>query len=423
MNLGRYTTLVFAALILCMIAAPVQAYQDNSDYRGRDFSQRQADNGEFIYRCATDESGPKRILSPDVQAQIDRWLAEGTVVAGGVIPVHVHVIYTSREGNISDADIAAQIQVLNDNYSGRDYSGNPVSGAANTGYSFTLASVDRTNNSKWFKMTPGSRAETQAKSALSINPGSSLNLFTCKPGQNLLGWSVFPWMAQAGTNQDGVVIHYGSFPNGYLSPYNLGGTSTHEIGHYLGLYHTFQGGCDTGTCDTSGDLVCDTPAENTATSGCPEGKDTCPATGLDPIHNYMDYSTDACYTNFTTGQDTRMNQQVLAYTTRSWIGATRHLNAGGSIATAPTAAKTGFRVSPNPFNPRTKIEFSTVRDGHVSVRVYDVQGRLISTLVDRELPSGTHSFTFDGDRLASGIYWLRLEADGQQSVKTISLLK
>src|SRR5512138_3405547 len=106
-------------------------------------------------------------------------------------------------------------------------------------------------------MTPGSGAETQAKNALAYQPATTLNIYTCKPGQNLLGWSVFRWSSQAGTNQDGVVIHYGSLPNGYLSPYNLGGTATHEVGHYLGLYHTFQGGCDTGTCSNSGDLVCD----------------------------------------------------------------------------------------------------------------------------------------------------------------------
>jgi hypothetical protein len=413
MNKLKFAVLALAALVFAVpaLARPIEPWA-NAD------NERKSDVGETVYRCGTDERGPKTQID---QAQIDRLIQEGRFQAGGQIPVYFHVITSGSSGNVPESQLDQQIVVLNRNYAGKDYNGNTVSGAANTGYTFFKAGSDRTNSRKWWRMTPGSNAEFQAKNALAINPGGALNIYLCSPGQNLLGWAVFPWTSQAGTNQDGVVIHYASLPGGTLSPYNLGGTASHEVGHYLGLYHTFQGGCDTGSCSTTGDLVCDTPAEATATSGCPSGKDTCPATGLDPIHNYMDYSTDICYTNFTPGQDTRMNGAVNTY--RSWIGNVRVAN-GATTSQNAGASISSFRAVPNPFNPRTKIEFGLRTGTQVSVRVYDIQGRLVATLVNRELPAGNHSVDFDGEKLASGVYMMVLHVKGEAPVvRRMSLLK
>jgi len=384
---------------------------------------RHAGNGEAVYRCATEEHGQKARFD-ESSGQANLGLG---ITAGGRIPVYFHVIYLNSEGNVPESELDAQIQVMNYNYAGLDYSGSPVSGAANTGYSFYKAGVTRTNSRKWFRMTPGTRAEVQAKSSLAINPAGALNIYICKPGQNLLGWSVFPWSSQAGTKQDGIVIHYGSLPGAYLAPYNLGGSATHEAGHYLGLYHTFEGGCGTGSCSTSGDLVCDTPDQATPSSGCPEGKDTCPSPGTDPIHNYMDYSTDVCYTNFTPGQDARMNAAVARY--RAWIGSVRIANGAGLSGTQETAAaredgRITLRAEPNPFNPRTKLEFEIPNAAHVSLRVFDTRGRLVRTVVDASLAEGTHAFDFDGERLSSGIYFMELRVAGESPVvRRLSLLK
>jgi hypothetical protein len=127
-----------------------------------------------------------------------------------------------------------------------------------------------------------------------------------------LGWAYLPNIVNQGNAYlDGIVIDWESLRGAsetYAGRYDQGETATHEVGHWLNLEHTFYGGCN-----AHGDFVADTPPERTPTSGCPAGKDTCPEPGLDPIHNYMDYSYDQCYTEFTAGQTLRMQDAWLFY--------------------------------------------------------------------------------------------------------------
>ena len=416
-----------AAILVLAAGAPASAE------RGRPFTldgvtfESQAAFIESGGRCGTVARGrPAPAPAPD---QIRRWIADKRIAAGGVIPVAFHVISGPRgEGNVPEEWLDAQIVALNRAYAGLDYAGNPVAGAANTGYTFTKASVTRTHNNGWFRMTPGSRAEFVAKTTLNVYPPATLNLYTCKPGRLLLGWATFPWELAGNQNMDGVVIHYASLPGGPLAPYDLGGTAIHEIGHWIGLLHTFQDGCGDEAapgCETTGDLVCDTPGEASATFGCPIGQDTCPGAGADPIHNYMDYTDDACYDNFTAGQDARADFMMATY--RPVIGSARLANATGNGSALPAAMGeqlVAFRASPNPFNPRTKIEFGTFREGRASVRVYDIQGRLVATVVDATLPAGSHRYDLDAGRLSSGVYLMVLKAEGRpKEVRRLSLLK
>ena len=220
-------------------------------------------------------------------------------VSGGTIKTYVHVIRSGTsvsKGNVPASQIASQISVLNKAYK-------------STGWKFKLISTDRTTNATWFKMTPGSSAERNAKNALRIGTADDLNMYTAKPGGRLLGWATFPDSYTSKPKLDGVALLFSSLPGGTSTPYNLGDTATHEIGHWMGLYHTFQGGCS-----GSGDLVSDTPAESTPAFGCPTGRDSCASNaGLDPIHNFMDYTDDSCMDRFTSGQDTRMDAMFTAY--------------------------------------------------------------------------------------------------------------
>ncbi|MGE5175520.1 MAG: zinc metalloprotease [Hyphomicrobiales bacterium] len=295
-----------------------------------------------IRHCGADASGRPAALSDG--SLLESIARTSGAITGGVIPVWFHVIHCGTAGDVSDADLDAQIAVMNDHFSGRDYAGVRVPDADSTGYSFFRAGVTRTDNAAWFTMTPASDAEAEAKWALHADPGTGLNLYVCAPGDRYLGWSSFPWDLAAHPALDGIVLHYECLPGGALAPFNLGGVATHEAGHWLGLLHTFEGGCHPDSlCATAGDEVCDTPAEVSPTDGCPTTpKDSCPASaGLDPIHNYMDYSDDDCYTQFTPGQDARMDAMVTLYRASLWPAAApaaRAAAAAAGIASSALAA-------------------------------------------------------------------------------------
>jgi hypothetical protein len=219
--------------------------------------------------------------------------------ASTTIPVYVHIIMNGTTSDVSQAQLDEQITVLNNAY-------------LSTGFAFRLALIDYTNNPRWYTADYGTIEEREMKTALRAGGAGALNLYVNNPvGHGYLGWATFPSSYRSNPTMDGVVLLYGTLPGGNAAPYNLGDTATHEVGHWLGLYHTFQGGCK-----TKNDYVDDTPAERDASFGCPVSRDSCSGKhfpGVDPIENFMDYTDDACMDRFTTGQATRMGSAWSAY--------------------------------------------------------------------------------------------------------------
>jgi len=265
-------------------------------------------------RCAV--RNPNEI----VQAAIERDVASLRAQLGASsrgktfhIPVHVHIVTTSdgAHGDVSSL-VPAQMDVLNAAY-GR------------TGARFDLASLEVVGNDTWFFSTAESPEEVEMKAALRRGGAESLNIYTTL-GDIYLGWATFPKYYKSDPLYDGVVLYYATLPGtGFeisvdpadepdgLIAYDRGDTATHEVGHWLGLYHTFEGGCS-----KQGDRIDDTPAEAEPQFYCAP-RDSCTGKkfpGMDPIHNFMDYVDDDCMYLFTRDQEDRMRDQWDTYRDR-----------------------------------------------------------------------------------------------------------
>jgi hypothetical protein len=252
-----------------------------------------------LQRCGTqhpDDRTAARIAEVQERFKAARIAQGGPAQRAGTVNVNVyyHVITDAAgTGNVNNGQLQAQVRVLNNAYSG-------ATGGANTIYRFNLAGTDRTANTAWFNAGPGSAAEREMKTSLRRGDAADLNFYVNNAGGFLLGWATFPWSYASDPLLDGVVVLYSSLPGGAEPNYNEGDTGTHEVGHWVGLFHTFQSGCS-----SFGDYVEDTPSERTPAFGCPASRDTCNRPGLDPIENFMDYTYDACMFAFTAGQGAR----------------------------------------------------------------------------------------------------------------------
>ena len=251
-------------------------------------------------RCST------RALDDTSRSRVERELKEhgdrtaggsARSVAGGVVNVYFHVVNKGAglsNGDVPDSQIAAQMSGINAAFG---YSG----------WRFNLVAVTRTTNATWYNGCSSGTGDDAMKAALRQGTADDLNIYTCNPA-SLLGWATYPSSYAGNPKNDGVVALYATLPGGTEVPYNEGDTITHEVGHWMGLYHTFEGGCG-----KFGDSVADTASEKSPAWGCPVGRDTCRGGGPDPIENLMDYTDDRCMDRFSIGQDARMDAQFSTY--------------------------------------------------------------------------------------------------------------
>lgn len=252
----------------------------------------------FGRRCGT--SRPSYVERQQLSARRGAFLNENETYASITAPINIPVrfihIVDGSTGLISSQQRNAQMQVLNKAFSTH-------------GITFTHADNDTVleDNVDWFRMGHKSAREREAKTQLGQSQESMLNFYTAAGG-GLLGWATFPWELEGDRHMDGVVVAYTSLPGVGQPPYNLGQTSTHEVGHWLGLYHTFQGGCN-----AVGDHVGDTVAHSGPNYGKPTvgmRHNACQPDQFAPVQNFMNYVDDNWMTHFTKQQALRMRTMI-----------------------------------------------------------------------------------------------------------------
>jgi len=380
------------------------------------------------------------------------------------IPVIFHVVHNGEaEGtgrNISQAQLNSQITVLNQDYRNNNPSFSSwvtqssfVSAAADCEIQFCLATkspsgttlpqpgierIDR-NSKGWSGPSyqgmnePGGYIDNTIKANSIWDPTKYLNIWVLDMSDGVLGYAQFPTVPSSSTptigdmnglggpaNTDGVVIQFDCIGNvGNLDPtYNKGHTTTHEVGHWLGLYHI------NGDASCGNDFVSDTPTQSYLSSSCPSSAGSVVASGCaaspNPpgrmYQNYMDYTADQCLAMFTTGQKQRM-QACLQYCARR-----TSLTTSTVCATIDGIAETSGNISsvtlyPNPAAGEVSVSIEAQDASHYSISLLNTLGQ---TLYENTLPyASNHRTGISLAGYAPGIYFVRIKTDKGLSTKRL----
>ena len=333
------------------------------------------------------------------------------------IPVAVHVVYNTADQNISDAQVQSQIDVLNEDFSAtnsdyNNYDAGYGSVKGDLDINFCLVQVIHkqtktksfgTNDNMKFNHRSGSDA---------VDPMHILNIWVCNLSQNVLGYAYYPGIAP---EKFGVVCHTKAFGRGtaynLFAEFNLGRTTTHEIGHCFGLAHIW------GDANCGSDEVDDTPLHNTANFDCPEQGhlSTCAGTPLEMWMNYMDYTDDRCMYFFSDGQAARADFFIdtdpqLTSIVNSACTNTRQNNNDITITSnngfnSPKEKFNSILLYPTITSGQLNLSVGNPVDGNAEINIYNQAGAL---MIKRQLfISGKSLQQIDVSKLANGIYFLK----------------
>jgi hypothetical protein len=366
-----------------------------------------------------------------------------------IIPVVVHVVHDTRSlavggpnnPNISNAQIRSQIDVLNEDYQRKEgtpgFNTNPV--GANVNIEFRLADRNPTGGStsgitrNYSPRADFATTEMGLLSEIAYWPSDRyLNIWVTDLSENFIGYAQFPDMTgldglapQNGLPMtDGVVIDYSAFglitdPNN-KNVYNQGRTTTHEVGHWLGLLHTWGDViCDGSDCFCGEDFISDTPpaGEPNETTLCRELFSTC--TGVQTrnmTENFMDYSPDKCMNVFTQGQKERI-RQVLQLSPR------RKALVEWAKRPAPERERLTVNVFPNPTDPQERlvnVEVLLKGSQPVTITLFSSTGRLVHEQAYASTTSTTATLYLQAIR--AGLYIVRISTPTETQIRRLVLM-
>ena len=345
------------------------------------------------------------------------------------IPVVVHILYNTTAQNISDEQVQSQIDVLNEDFSAtnsdyRNYDAGYGSVKGDMDISFCLVQViHKQTKHKSFGFNDNMKYSNKGGSD-AVDPMHILNIWVCDLGNKVLGFAYYPGISP---EKFGVVCHTNAFGRGsqynLFEDYDLGRTTTHEVGHCFGLVHIW------GDRTCGNDEVDDTPLHNEPNFGCPEEGhlSTCSGTPLEMWMNYMDYTDDRCMYFFSDGQVSRADffidsdPQLSSIINSACTNARENRNdititSNNAFNSARTIITDNISLYPTITSGELTVSVNNPTEGKVGVTIYNQAGALMMKQ-HIFISNGKGYDQIDVSKLPNGIYFMEFTQTTNKQTK------